>query len=126
MSVYIGLYSDETADLCHWHVPESHYLEAWSDARAFDGTASIVQPLIEPLYESKSVHEIMATLLGQPELGGHDIVRAYWKRQHRGPDFEKFWRKSVHDGVVAGTALPVKNVSLALGLGPADAAPGRQ
>ena len=59
-----GLFVDETTTLCHWHVPAAHYLEAWSDARTIDGTVSIVQPLIQPMYGGKSAHEIVATLLG--------------------------------------------------------------
>ena len=60
-----GLFLDETATLCHWHVPAAHYLEAWSDARTVDGTTSIVQPLIQPMYGGKSAHEIVATLSDQ-------------------------------------------------------------
>jgi molybdopterin-containing oxidoreductase family iron-sulfur binding subunit len=76
-----GLFLDETATLCHWHVPAAHYLEAWSDARAIDGTVSIVQPLIQPMYGGKSAHEIVQTLLERPERNGYDIVREYWMRQ---------------------------------------------
>ena len=57
-AIHHGLYVDETSYQCHWHLPEAHYLEAWSDARAYDGTASIVQPLIEPLYQGRSAHEV--------------------------------------------------------------------
>ncbi len=79
--VRLGLFHDETSELCHWHIPESHYLEAWSDARAFDGTVTIIQPLIAPLYESKSAHELVAALSGQPQRSGYEIVREYWMRQ---------------------------------------------
>ena len=78
LRVHSGLFFDETAAQCHWHVPAAHYLEAWSDARTFDGTVSIVQPLIQPLYGGKSVHEIIATLSDRPERNGYDIVREYW------------------------------------------------
>jgi len=76
-----GMFLDETASLCHWHVPGAHYLEAWSDARTIDGTVSIVQPLIQPLYGGKSAHEIIATLSDRPERNGYDLVREYWMRQ---------------------------------------------
>src|SRR5207244_1045652 len=56
LRVHLGLYDDETAGLCHWHVPEAHPLEAWSDGRAYDGTVTIIQPLIAPLYEGKTAH----------------------------------------------------------------------
>jgi molybdopterin-containing oxidoreductase family iron-sulfur binding subunit len=110
--VHVGLYADETAELCQWHVNEAHYLEAWGDARAYDGTASIVQPLIAPLYGGKSIHEMAALLAGQPETSGHDIVQDYWKRQHTGADFDAFWRKSLHDGWIEGTGFAPKQVSL--------------
>jgi molybdopterin-containing oxidoreductase family iron-sulfur binding subunit len=41
-------------------VPESHYLESWGDTRAIDGTVSIVQPLLDPLYGSKNAHEVLS------------------------------------------------------------------
>jgi molybdopterin-containing oxidoreductase family iron-sulfur binding subunit len=79
-----GLFLDETATLCHWHVPAAHYLEAWSDARTIDGTVTIVQPLIQPMYGGKSAHEIVQTLLERPERNGYDIVRDYWMAQPQG------------------------------------------
>ncbi len=50
LRIHLSPHDDETSELCHWHIPEAHFLESWSDARAFDGTVSIVQPLIAPLY----------------------------------------------------------------------------
>jgi Fe-S-cluster-containing dehydrogenase component len=108
--IHLGLYQNETAELCHWHVNEAHYLEVWSDARAYDGTVSIVQPLIEPLYAGRSAHELVALLAGQTDVSGYDLVRAYWQKQHGGPDFEAFWRKSVHDGWIENTAYAPKPV----------------
>ena len=110
--MHLGLYQDETAELCQWHVNETHYLEAWGDARAYDGTVSIVQPLIAPLYEGKSAYQLVAMLSGQPDSGGHEVVQAYWKKQHAATDFDAFWRKSLHDGWIDGTTLPPKQVSL--------------
>jgi molybdopterin-containing oxidoreductase family iron-sulfur binding subunit len=115
--VHLGLYDDETARLCDWHIPEAHYLEAWSDARAYDGTATVIQPLIAPLYGGKSAHELLAEILGQPGRTGYEIVRDYWKGRHRSKDFELFWRTALHDGVIDGTALPAKSVSLKKGIG---------
>jgi molybdopterin-containing oxidoreductase family iron-sulfur binding subunit len=92
-------------------VNETHSLEAWSDGRAYDGTVSIVQPLISPLYAGKSGHEFVAALSGIGDTTGFDIVRAYWQKQHSGADFESFWRKSLHDGWVEGTAFAPKSVT---------------
>jgi molybdopterin-containing oxidoreductase family iron-sulfur binding subunit len=115
--VHLGLYDDETTRLCDWHIPEAHYLEAWSDARAYDGTATIIQPLIAPLYGGKSAHEFLAEILGQPGRTGYEIVRDYWKGRHRSKDFELFWRTALYEGVIDGTALPAKSVSLKKGIG---------
>ncbi len=79
--VHLSLFHDETSELCHWHIPESHYLETWSDTRAYDGTVTIIQPLIAPLYESRSAHELMAALSGRPQQSDYEIVRAYWMAQ---------------------------------------------
>jgi MoCo/4Fe-4S cofactor protein with predicted Tat translocation signal len=112
LRVHLGLYQNETAELCQWHVNESHYLEAWGDARAYDGTVSIVQPLIAPLYDGKSAYELVAMLSGQPQTKGHDIVQAYWKTQHAGADFDTFWRRSLHDGWIDGTAFAPKQAAI--------------
>ncbi len=81
LRVHLGLYMDETAEQCHWHVAEKHYLEGWSDARAFDGTASIVQPLIQPLYDGKNAHEVVQLFLRENfDKKDRDIVKEYWQR----------------------------------------------
>jgi molybdopterin-containing oxidoreductase family iron-sulfur binding subunit len=77
-TAHLGLHNNETSGLSKWHVPEAHYLEAWSDARAMDGTISIVQPLIEPLYQGKSAHEVLTAFTDKPERAGYEIVREYW------------------------------------------------
>ncbi|MGI9108228.1 MAG: TAT-variant-translocated molybdopterin oxidoreductase [Pyrinomonadaceae bacterium] len=79
--IHLSLYDDETSRLCHWHIPETHFLEAWSDTRAHDGTVSIVQPLIAPLYKGRSAHEVLAAFTDKPEQSAYDIVRDYWRTQ---------------------------------------------
>ena len=127
LRVHLSLYQDETSALCHWHIPEAHFLESWSDSRAYDGTVTILQPLIAPLYGGKTAHEMLASLTSQPDQSSYEIVRTYWQQHYSGSlssgskaavpqasaAFEQFWRKSLHDGVVAGTALPPKSVTLA-------------
>ena len=108
---YLGLYSDETARQCVWSVPEAHFLESWGDVRAFDGTVSFVQPLIAPLYGGKTALEVIATLGGQPDQSDHDLVQEYWRSQAKVPNFDIFWQKALHDGVVPNTALAAINVS---------------
>jgi molybdopterin-containing oxidoreductase family iron-sulfur binding subunit len=113
LRVHHGLYKDETEELCHWHAPASHYLESWSDARAFDGTVGIIQPLISPLYDGHSAHEVIALFTGDAAKSGHDLVRSYWQGQRPEKDkaFEALWETSLHDGVLAGTALPAISVA---------------
>jgi Fe-S-cluster-containing dehydrogenase component len=108
---YLGLYSDETARQCIWSVPEAHFLESWGDVRAFDGTVSFVQPLIAPLYGGKTALEVIATLGGQPDKSDHDLVQEYWRSQAKVPNFDIFWQKALHDGVVPNTALAAINVA---------------
>ena len=115
--VHLSLYEDETSQLCHWHIPEAHYLESWSDARAYDGTVTILQPLIAPLYGGKSGHELVAALMGASDKSGYDILREYWQARSKTQNFELFWRTALHDGVVAGTAMPPKSLSLKKGIG---------
>ena len=103
---------NETSALCHWHIPQCHFLEAWGDQRAFDGTVSLVQPLILPLYGAKSVHELLEGMTQSPGRSNYDIVRDYWQEQHLWPDFDQGWRRALHDGMVAGTALPALPVTL--------------
>ncbi|MGE3269031.1 MAG: 4Fe-4S dicluster domain-containing protein [Chloroflexota bacterium] len=111
-SVRLGLYEDETSARCQWHVPEAHPLEAWGDVRAYDGTVSIVQPLIAPLYGGRSVSELLAAFSNQPERGAHDLVKSAWQAQRTAGNFEQFWQQTLHAGLVAETALPPISVSL--------------
>jgi MoCo/4Fe-4S cofactor protein with predicted Tat translocation signal len=111
LRVHHGLYQNETAELCQWHVHQAHELESWGDARVCDGTVSIIQPLIAPLYNGTSQLEFVAMLSGQTGVTGYDLVRAYWQKQHTGGDFEQFWRKSLHDGWIEGTTFQPKAVT---------------
>ncbi|HKP86496.1 MAG TPA: TAT-variant-translocated molybdopterin oxidoreductase [Blastocatellia bacterium] len=171
LRIHLSLYKDETSELCQWHIPEAHYLESWSDARAYDGTATIIQPLISPLYGGKTAHEVVAAFSDQPDRRSLEIVRDYWQRrmaaggqeppvisrrqaatgqaatgqaasqsapqaaqpvatqpalsqtgqtQAATKDFDKFWRKALHDGVIPDTAAKPKSVSVAASI-PASA-----
>jgi MoCo/4Fe-4S cofactor protein with predicted Tat translocation signal len=109
---HLGLYADETAELCHWHVPAAHYLEFWSDGRAHDGTVGIQQPLIEPLYAGKSAHDVLAVLLGTPDDTGLDLLRAHWRSAGAASDFEPLWRRTLHDGLMPGTACAARQFAV--------------
>jgi molybdopterin-containing oxidoreductase family iron-sulfur binding subunit len=120
MSVHLGLYEDETSARCQWHLPATHFLEAWSDARAFDGTITLQQPLIAPLYAGRSAHELVAMLGEGTSRSGYTIVRAFWQPR-LGSDFDVGWNTALRDGTVANTALPARTVTLQNGAFPAAA-----
>ena len=109
LRIHLTGYPDETSRYCQWAVPMAHYLEAWSDARTLDGTVSLVQPLVEPLYDGKSAHELLSVLLDESPRKGYDVVKESWKAARPAEaDFEAFWRKALHDGVVPGTSAAVR------------------
>ncbi len=112
LRIRLGLYEDETSQLCHWHLPEAHVLESWGDVRAHDGTVTLIQPLIAPLYDGKSALEVLATFSSKPSRTGYEMVQQYWKSVWGDADFEKRWRRALHDGIVAGSAAEVRAVSL--------------
>jgi molybdopterin-containing oxidoreductase family iron-sulfur binding subunit len=119
LAVYHGLYADETANRCHWCIPATHPLESWGDVRSADGTVTLVQPLIAPLYEGRSEVEVLGVLTPQPDRRGYQVVKDYWTRAFGGgagwtirkadgsayKDADTFWRHALHDGFIAGTAM---------------------
>jgi molybdopterin-containing oxidoreductase family iron-sulfur binding subunit len=113
---HLSLYEDETSELCDWHVPATHFLEAWGDANAYDGTTTIIQPLIAPLYEGRTEHEIVSALAGRVGVSAHDIVRDYWKNNLIADQFDALWARALHDGWLPDTALKPKPVQIAVGL----------
>lgn len=102
-----GLYHDETAAASHWHLPAAHDLEAWGDLRAWDGTVSLIQPMIRPLHEGFTALQALALLAEGEAPDALALLRDYWQSRFgeadfRDDDFETFWRRSLRDGVVAG------------------------
>ncbi|HEX9501721.1 MAG TPA: TAT-variant-translocated molybdopterin oxidoreductase, partial [Thermoanaerobaculia bacterium] len=116
---HASLYYDETSMLCHWHIPDTHYLESWSDVRAHDGSVSIVQPLIAPLYNGRSPHEVLGALIGGLDVAPYDQVRGYWGPKV-GANFETTWRQWLNDGVIKGSALPARTAAASTGIPTTD------
>lgn len=110
-AIHVSSHFDETSELCDWHVAESHYLETWGDARAFDGTVSVIQPLIAPLYRTHSAREVLAAFSDKPGVSDYEALRERLKAANPSANFEKFWRKTLNDGVVAGSAFPAINAA---------------
>ncbi|HSN72110.1 MAG TPA: 4Fe-4S dicluster domain-containing protein, partial [Steroidobacteraceae bacterium] len=119
-SVHCGRYADETAESCQWHAPAPHPFESWSDLRAYDGTATIVQPVLDPLFPTQSPHEILELLTTGAARDARAIVRESWQsrwQQQAGPHadvgFERRWHEALASGVVAGSASALESPTLA-------------
>jgi Fe-S-cluster-containing dehydrogenase component len=112
LRVHHSVYFNETSRHSHWHVPALHFLESWSDARSFDGTVSIVQPLIEPMYAGTSTHEILEALTDQAPKTSYEIVRSHWQAKNQIPDFETKWMRALSDGVVRQLQAPTFSISV--------------
>jgi molybdopterin-containing oxidoreductase family iron-sulfur binding subunit len=110
LTAHLADHPDETSFLCQWSLPAAHYLETWGDARAFDGTASLLQPLIAPLYDGLSAIELLERLLGRPDRSAYEVVRGHWSTHHGGGDFEPWWRAALKTGVIPDTAFAAVNV----------------
>jgi molybdopterin-containing oxidoreductase family iron-sulfur binding subunit len=140
LRVHLSQYKDETSAWCHWHVQAAHYLESWGDTRSYDGTVTIMQPLIEPLYAGKTAYELLAVFSDKYDRKPYEIVKSYWQSQRgagtnqgqsqsttrpaqatapapspaqspaQSQDFETWWRKSVHDGFIENSAFQPKTV----------------
>jgi Fe-S-cluster-containing dehydrogenase component len=104
-TIYLGYRDDETAARCSWVLAAPHPFETWGDARAHDGTVSIVQPLIQPLFESIPEVELLAAFLDLADQGAHRILQDYWRGRAKGPDFERQWEGWLARGVVPDTAI---------------------
>src|SRR5262249_50561454 len=110
LKVHLGSHLDETGVLCDWHVNEAHYLETWGDGKAYDGTVSISQPLIKPLFNGRSAIELLSSRLPeQAETPPREIVKFHWRRNWPGNGgsaggFDAGWQAALRDGVVPNTA----------------------
>ena len=116
-TIALSTQTDETAKLATWTIPSAHFLESWDDARAADGTASVVQPLILPLFGGKSATEVLGLLATGKDQPGHDLVRETWKPLLGEVTFEKHWNQVLHDGLLAGSATaPIVPGSAGVGM----------
>ncbi|NML43962.1 4Fe-4S dicluster domain-containing protein [Ramlibacter sp. G-1-2-2] len=114
-SIHLGLYTDETARSSTWHLPLSHAYEQWGDALAHDGTVTLLQPAIAPLYDTRSLAEVLALAGGGDVRDGHALVQAHW-RPFWNADFEARWREALQLGCVESTpAHPLKLRSKGMG-----------
>ncbi len=116
-SIHLGLYRDETAQCCQWHLPQAHYLESWNDARDPQGYYSLVQPLIDPFYDGKTAAEILSWLVTGQTTSAYELTKRSFSREwatidgnQSQPDqatIEAAWKQTLHDGVLAHSKRPV-------------------
>ncbi|MEW5702331.1 MAG: TAT-variant-translocated molybdopterin oxidoreductase [Candidatus Zixiibacteriota bacterium] len=111
-SIHLSPHVDETSQHCTWHIPRAHYLESWGDARAADGTAGVIQPLIEPLFNGRSEIELARVLVDGRDRRGYDLVRDTWQRLLPPADFDAAWHRVLHDGLLPGSGSPAVAASL--------------
>jgi MoCo/4Fe-4S cofactor protein with predicted Tat translocation signal len=115
LSVSLALYPDETAEASRWLIPATHEYEAWSDARAFDGTITIQQPQVRRLYGGHSAQELLSVLQANTSPNDYALVRNFWQQeaQQKGQgDFEAFWHESLRVGIVKDSASPTATATL--------------
>jgi molybdopterin-containing oxidoreductase family iron-sulfur binding subunit len=110
LSIALATHVDETSKAATWHLNRAHALETWSDVRAEDGTASIVQPLIAPLFDGKSDAEVLDLLLGRGRKA-YEIVQATWRAARGEAGFDKAFRRALHDGLWTESASRPESVS---------------
>jgi molybdopterin-containing oxidoreductase family iron-sulfur binding subunit len=115
--VRLGERVDETSRLASWHLPQAHFLEAWGDVRAADGTPSVIQPLIEPLFGGKSAVELLGLAATGAEAAGYELVRETWRGLLPAETFDAAWNRVLHDGLLAGSELPAASPGIVLGVG---------
>jgi molybdopterin-containing oxidoreductase family iron-sulfur binding subunit len=121
LTIHAGTHADETAAASHWYLPLPHALEDWSDARAVDGTATIIQPLVEPLYDSRSIHSLVAGMTSDTFQPPRDIVRASWQALD-----DNAWHEALRSGMVPNSAPAQVTASAAVGLALGPAAPNNE
>ena len=112
--LYLGPYENETAASVGWFIPAAHRLESWGDAAAYDGTLSLVQPLMTPLYGGRIPAEVLSLFSGVDYPDGHRLLRALWAKRCGTKDADAFWQATLKAGIVAGSGSPKLPVRLAI------------
>ncbi len=103
-TIHASTHRDETSTRSNWHIPLAHELETWGDQRAIDGSVTLQQPLIAPLFHGRSELEVLAMIAGERNWRGHALVRRTLRERSPSPvAFERRWRQSLHAGLVAGS-----------------------
>ncbi|MBV9276172.1 MAG: TAT-variant-translocated molybdopterin oxidoreductase, partial [Verrucomicrobia bacterium] len=108
--IRLGYYEDETAPGTLWQIPEAHFLEAWGDQRAPNGTYLPIQPMILPLFGGWSQLDVLVKLAGAP--AGLDAVRETFKQFAGTGDFEEAWTALLRRGYTPDSAYAASQAKL--------------
>ena len=119
LKIHASLFEDETTVNADWHLPMTHPLEAWGDARSLDGTVSLMQPTIDPLYGGRGIGEILSLLTEPEPRDGLTLLQAHWNAA-ASPDR---WRDALLTGVLEGGGAPLVAVQQTGSMTPATTAP---
>jgi Fe-S-cluster-containing dehydrogenase component len=132
--IYMGSYEDDTAALAETFVPKAHVFESWGDIEGLDGTVSLVQPLIYPLWHGRTEADLLAGFIGEGDKGAHALLKLLWQRRAlaegraTAEGFEGAWETWLANGVIEKTGgqaespPPLEGAGLAGRLGPAISA----
>ena len=105
-TIHLSEHNAETSKIANWHLPLAHFLESWGDVRSLDGTLSVIQPLIAPLFGGRSMVEVLSLVINGEDLQGYEIVRKTWAKILKSENFEDAWKRTLHDGLFAKSQYP--------------------
>ena len=110
-SVHLSDFYDETSKHCQWNIAQAHFFEAWGDAMTYDGYASVIQPQIRPLFDSKSALQVLTPVVFKEDRSSYDTIKKVWKDGIvKESNFERNWEKILHDGVYDKSLIKSKKV----------------
>ena len=114
LTVSTAYYADETASLCTYVAPNSHFLESWNLTEVSRGKYSFTQPTISPVFETRQSEESLAIWSNNPAISNnafnyYEYIRNYAKAnifsQSGASSFDAWWNESLHNGIFDLPAL---------------------
>ena len=102
LTINMAVALNETVGKAKYECPVHHYLESWNDAEISPGQLSLCQPVIHPLFNTRSFQESLLKWSGN-SVSWHDYIRANWEREYfpgsGGSSFANFWNTSLGRGL---------------------------
>jgi molybdopterin-containing oxidoreductase family iron-sulfur binding subunit len=119
LKVSFSNYSDETASLCNVITPNHYYLESWGDDNAIEGYYTILQPAINPVYDSRQAEHSLMVWSGSPVKDYYTYVRNNWDKNLLalgGLSGQKGWETLLQTGFIKSAAKAAGSHSFTYGL----------